>query len=101
SYVGTKHAIGVSSGTDVLVLSLRALAIKNEGQEYWNKEDLIITTPFTFTATGDAILRAGATPLFVDIDPDTFNIDPEMKSKRNLKKKVSRQWFIIRYLFIR
>jgi len=76
-YVGTKYAIGVSSGTDALVLSLRALAIKNRAQEYWDKEDLIITTPFTFTATGDAILRAGATPLFVDIDPDTFNIDPE------------------------
>ena len=77
SYIGTKHAIGVSSGTDALALSLRALAIKNKAQEYWDKEDLIITTPFTFTATGDAILRAGATSLFVDIDPDTFNIDPE------------------------
>jgi len=77
SYIGSKHAIGVSSGTDALVLSLRALAIKNRGEEYWNKEDLIITTPFTFTATGDAILRAGATPLFVDINPDTFNINPE------------------------
>jgi len=77
NYIGTKHAIGVSSGTDALVLSLRALAIKNKAQEYWDKEHLVITTPFTFTATGDAILRAGATPLFVDIDPDTFNINPE------------------------
>ena len=67
SCIGTKHAIGVSSGTDALVLSLRTLAIKNKAQEYWNKEDLIITTPFTFTATGDAILRAGATPKMINI----------------------------------
>jgi dTDP-4-amino-4,6-dideoxygalactose transaminase len=76
-YLGVKHCIGISSGTDALVLSLRALAIKIKGKEYWDRDDLIITTPFTFTATGDAILRAGATPVFVDIDPDTCNIDLE------------------------
>lgn len=75
-YTGTKHAIGVASGTDALLLSLRALAIKRRREEYWSKEDLIITTPFTFTATGDTILRSGATPLFVDINLETFNIDP-------------------------
>lgn len=75
-YLGVKHCIGVSSGTEALVLSVRALAIKTKGQEYFDKTDEIITTPFTFTATGDAILRAGATPVFVDIDPDTYNIDP-------------------------
>ncbi|HOJ43967.1 MAG TPA: DegT/DnrJ/EryC1/StrS family aminotransferase, partial [Syntrophorhabdaceae bacterium] len=75
-YIGTMHAIGVASGTDALLLNLRALSIKKKGKEYWDREDLIITTPFTFTATGDTILRAGATPLFVDIDPETFNIDP-------------------------
>ncbi len=75
-YIGVKHCVGVSSGTEALVLSLRALAIKLKGQEYWDRNDLIITTPFTFTATGDAILRAGATPVFVDIDPLTYNIDP-------------------------
>jgi len=75
-YIGVKHSVGVSSGTEALVLSLRALAIKLKKQEYWDRDDLIITTPFTFTATGDAILRAGATPLFVDIDPRTYNIDP-------------------------
>ncbi|SMO55707.1 dTDP-4-amino-4,6-dideoxygalactose transaminase [Balnearium lithotrophicum] len=80
-YIGTKYAVGVSSGTDALVLSLRALAIKNTGKEFWDKEDLIITTPFTFTATGEAILRAGATPLFVDIDLETYTIDPELIEK--------------------
>src|SRR3989304_1988055 len=75
-YIGVKHCIGISSGTDALVLSLRALAIKLKGKEYFDKTDEIITTPFTFTATGDAILRAGATPVFVDIDPATYNIDP-------------------------
>ncbi|MEW6586997.1 MAG: DegT/DnrJ/EryC1/StrS family aminotransferase, partial [Nitrospirota bacterium] len=77
AYIGVKHCIGVSSGTDALVLSLRALAIQRKGEEYFDRYDEIITTPFTFTATGDAILRAGATPVFVDIDPFTFNIDPE------------------------
>lgn len=76
-YLGVKHCIGVSSGTDALVLSLRSLAIKLRKEEYWNRDDLIITTPFSFTATGDAIFRAGATPLFVDIDPFTYNIDPQ------------------------
>jgi len=83
-YIGTKYCIGVASGTDALVLSLRALAIQRKGREFWDKEDLIITTPFTFTATGDSILRAGATPLFVDIDPETYNIDP-----RNIKDAIS------------
>lgn len=74
-YLGVKHCIGVSSGTEALVLSLRALAVSRIGEEYFTKEDLIITTPFTFTATGDAIIRSGATPVFVDIDPNTYNID--------------------------
>ena len=74
-YIGVKHCIGVSSGTEALVLALRALAIQLKGEEYFSREDEIITTPFTFTATGDAILRSGATPVFVDIDPATYNID--------------------------
>ena len=76
-YLGVTHCIGVSSGTDALVLSLRALAIMRKGEEYFNRGDEILTTPFTFTATGDAILRAGATPVFIDIDPLTYNIDTE------------------------
>ncbi|MEW6599732.1 MAG: DegT/DnrJ/EryC1/StrS family aminotransferase [Nitrospirota bacterium] len=74
-YLGAKHCIGISSGTDALVLSLRALAIKLKGREYFDRTDEILTTPFTFTATGDAILRSGATPVFLDIDPATYNID--------------------------
>jgi len=76
-YLGVKHCIGVSSGTDALVLSLRALAIKYKGAEYFDKTDQVITTPFTFAATGDAILRAGATPVFVDIEPATYTINTE------------------------
>jgi len=75
-YLGVEYCIGTSSGTEALVLALRALALRLKGQEYFDPSDLIVTTPFTFTATGDAIIRAGATPLFVDIDPGTYNIDP-------------------------
>lgn len=75
AYLGSAHCIGCSSGTEALVLSLRALAIRRTGKEYFTRDDEILTTPFTFTATGDAILRAGATPVFVDIDPRTYNLD--------------------------
>ncbi len=74
AYLGAAHCVGTSSGTEALVLALRALAIKR-GREYFEKEDEIITTPFTFTSTGDAILRSGATPVFIDIDPATYNLD--------------------------
>jgi len=74
-YLGVSHCIGVASGTDALAISLRAMAIKLKEQEYFDTTDEIITTPFTFTATGDAILRSGARPVFVDIEPETFNID--------------------------
>ena len=74
-YLRVSGCVGCSSGTEALVLALRALAIKHEGKEYFDRGQLIVTTPFTFTATGDAILRSGATPIFVDIDPQTFNID--------------------------
>lgn len=83
-YLGVKNCVGISSGTDALVLSLRSLAIQKKKEEYFNSTDEIITTPLTFTATGDAILRAGATPVFVDIDPITFNID-HIKIKGYLK----------------
>ncbi|MEO0078744.1 MAG: DegT/DnrJ/EryC1/StrS family aminotransferase [candidate division WOR-3 bacterium] len=77
-YIGTRFALGCASGTDALVLALRALAHVRHGKEYFSREDEVITTSFTFTATGDAIIRAGATPVFADIELDTFNISPAL-----------------------
>jgi len=78
---GSPHAVAVSSGTDALVLALRALALKTKGAEFFDRTDGVLTTPFTFTATGDAILRAGATPVFADIDPVSFNLDPDAAAR--------------------
>jgi len=76
-YLNVRHCAGVSSGTDALLLSLRALAFKKKNQEYFDSQDLVITTPFTFVATAEAILRARATPVFIDIDPVTYNINTD------------------------
>ncbi|NPV14197.1 DegT/DnrJ/EryC1/StrS family aminotransferase [candidate division WOR-3 bacterium] len=87
-YIGTRYAIGVASGTDALVLALRALAYKRTGNDFWTPDAEVITTPFTFAATADAILRAGATPVFVDIDPLTFNINPALVERALTKNTV-------------
>jgi dTDP-4-amino-4,6-dideoxygalactose transaminase len=69
AYCGVKHGIGVANGTDALFLVLKAYGI-GEGDE-------VITTPFTFFASAETVSTNGATPVFVDIDPDTYCIDPD------------------------
>jgi dTDP-4-amino-4,6-dideoxygalactose transaminase len=67
AYAGVKHAISCASGTDALLIALRAIDLK--------AGDEVITTPFTFVATASTVVMCGATPVFVDIDPRTFNLD--------------------------
>jgi len=68
-FLGAKHSISVGNGTDALVIVLKAMDI-GEGDE-------VITSPFTFFATAESISSVGATPIFVDVEKDTFNLDPD------------------------
>ena len=78
NFCGTKFAIGVASGTDALRLALLACGV-GQGDE-------VITTPFTFVATAETIVQCGAVPVFADIDPHSFNIDPDKISKKITSK---------------
>ncbi len=73
-FCGTEHCIGVSSGTEALRLALYAWGV--------GKGDEVITVPFTFAATVEAIVHTGATPVFVDIEPDTYTMNPEQVENR-------------------
>src|SRR5579884_1773331 len=84
-FVGARNGIGCASGTDAIWLALLAADI--------GRGDEVVTTPFTFFATGSAIIRAGARPILVDIDPLTFNIDVpslehRLQSKDNRLKAI-------------
>lgn len=87
-YIGTKHAISVGNGTDALVIALKALGI-GEGDE-------VITSTFTYFASAECISAVGATPVFVDVEKDTFNIDPD-KIEEKLQKE---QKLLFQYIYL-
>lgn len=78
AYCGTKYAVGVASGTDALILALKALGI--------GPGDEVITTSFTFFATAEAVSLVGAKPVFVDVDPKTYCINPELVEDKITKR---------------
>ncbi len=77
-FCGVEHGIGVASGTDALILALRACGV--------NAGDEVLIPPFTFVATASAVNAVGAKPVFADIRPDTYNIDPSDLARRLTKK---------------
>ncbi len=82
SLCGASQTVACASGTDALWLGLAAVGIKNG--------DSVVTTPFSFFATASSIIRAGARPVFADIDPETLNLDP-VKAEQNLKASSARR----------
>lgn len=72
-YVGTEHAVGCASGTDALMLAMQAAGV--------GRDHIVVTVPFTFFSTAGSVARLGARPVFVDVLPDTFNMDPSKLSE--------------------
>ena len=83
NYVGVEHCIAVASGTDALLIALMALEVQ--------AGDEIITTPFSFISTSETIALLGATPVYVDIDPVTYNLDPN-KLEKAISPKTKRSF---------
>lgn len=84
TFLGTEFALGVGSGTDALLISLRAFSHKMSGRDYFHAEDEIILPSFTFTATGEAVLRSGARPIFADVHESSYLLDVE-----DVRKKIT------------
>src|SRR5690606_11151747 len=78
AYLGVRHAVSLNSGTDALIVGLRTFGV--------GPGDEVITTPFTFFATVEAVSLVGATPVFADIDPLTFNIAPALIEEKITEK---------------
>ena len=76
-WIGCEHALGVSSGTDGLIIALMAAGV--------GPGDAVFVPSFTFTATAEVVLLVGASPVFVDVQPDSYNLDPE-----SLEEQLSR-----------
>ena len=81
AFVGAPHAVGVNSGTDALHLALRACGV--------GAGDEVIVPAFTFFASAEAVSHAGATPLFADVDPRTFNLDPRSLARSGHEEPIA------------
>ena len=92
-YVNSKYCISCSSGTDALLMSLLALDVK--------PGDAVLTTPFTFIATAEVISLIGATPIFIDIDSKTFNIDADLIEQKinDINNNVTEEPIIVIFIF--
>ena len=90
SYIGSKHGIATSSGTTALETAMRALGL--------GPGDKVLTTPFSFIATANSIIYTGASPVFADVDPDTFCMDPK-KAEEVLKSAAGVKAILVVHLF--